>query len=512
MKSNHRTARLRALLFLVFLNPDQYQPTDSRATESSTPVDSNVVATFLALPERSIESRRDQADELAKRARNTKNGPLRRASWQQATRADPSSTRYWLSLAETELMMGYDRAARTSLAAARVALDFTTGETRREAARDYSLGLAWWHYEMGQWEESLAWGRRALKYGAQLDGHLIVGLNNARFEDSWYEIREAGKIFFPLKSGGNRRADLSWCYLMFRRFNRWAFFEEDLAWWLHRSTSYYEHDLTRWRDYAQFCEENDSETMAWAYYEKSIDSLPIKEGGWITRKERTIPWRTRQIAPMPFWVNTDDGFVTGSLLAYSGYVHERMTASGNRAERVAWAERVEVAASRTEERYPSRPWPILWRSDALAILGRLDEASTEIARAREAFRRWQLDDPDLDRVQGHILLLQGKFAQAAPLIRAAAAALPQNASCWMDLGTVELRAGNDSAAREAFDRALELNGDLPMALYNRGLLKWREGDREEAQAEIERALEIVPDNSEISETLARLREAVDRGT
>ncbi|RKZ13225.1 hypothetical protein DRQ53_09760 [bacterium] len=498
---------------LIALGLGQIQVSASSADNSVASLDSCAVATFLKLPEGSLQERIDRAAKLAAQAQDASDGPLRMKLFTQATQADPSDTRLWLGLAETEMAMGYPEQSEASLAAARVTIEFSDGDARRDAARDLSLAISWWAFEMGNFEGGLAWARKALKYGASLDGHLLVGLNRASTLPGWAEARAEAKEFRPLNGGGNRKADVSWCFVMFAHFQPGhPFWEGDLEHWINRTTQVYDHDEIRWRDYGLYCEANGSESLARIYYEKGFSSLPIRDGNWLTRASRVTDASPQ--ASMPFWMNMDGGYVTGSLLAHAMYAHEEMTAATVPADRARWAEQVVLAASRTVRRMPGRPWPLLWQCEALLVLDRLEEASTAIPVARGELKRHGYVAPELDLVEGRVFLQQGEFAQAAPLLSSAAASFPDDASCWADLGMAELRNGHDSSARKAFDRALELDASLSMVLYHRANLQLRAGNRQQALEDLERASDIDPENSEISRTLENLRssmEAEERG-
>ena len=60
---------------------------------------------------------------------------------------------------------------------------------------------------------------------------------------------------------------------------------------------------------------------------------------------------------------------------------------------------------------------------------------------------------------GQKALRAGDYERAAVLLRAAAKAHPQEVAVFYNLGTAYFRAGNNRAAEEAFDRAVELSRD-----------------------------------------------------
>jgi len=481
-------------------------PSWSQTTHSSAGADSTAIATFRSLPEDELETRREQAERLSERAANAHNGLERVALLADAVAADPANTWHWLALSETQLAMGYNAEAEAALVSARATIDFLRGNERRAAVRDYSLVRAWWYFNLGRWREGLDWGRRAVKYDAGLAGTLVVGLNSAQIHKTIGDVSKECQAFRPLDSGGNRRANLSWCYLLHFYFHDHEFNGMEAAEWLDRSTHHREQDTWRWRDYGLYCEGAGARPLAIGYYRKSFRSLDIREGGWITAKERVIPTTDAPLDPMPFWTNAEGGYVTGSMLAYLGQVHDDLLAARSAAERAILAEQILAAYGRTIRRYPNCPWPILWRAEALMILEQLKDAAVEVRYARDAFRLLNHDEPALNRVQGHLLLLQKKQGQAEPLVRQAVVDFPELAGCWADLGLIEVLHGRSAEARQAFDRAIELDPSLAVAWYNRGLLNLTEGNTQDALSDVQRAAELVPDNEQVRQDLARIHQ------
>jgi hypothetical protein len=477
--------------------------------EAVAVVDSSTVATFLELPPETIEQRRKQAEQRLKQAEKESNGPVRRQLLRQAVDLDPAGVANWLALADLEFLMGYDVSAEASLAAARVALDLLKGESRKEAIRDYSLAMAWREYRMARWKEGLDWGERALKYDAGMAGHLIVGLNNGKLMTSWNDVQEAGHVFRP-RDLGNRRANMSWVYTLHWHFHMNTYSATNIRYYLNRSMKHYEQDVLRWRDFGMFCECHDDDNLAAAYYEQSARAIPVPGGRWLTRRERTLPVLNTPMAPMPFWVNPDGGYVTGSLLAYLGHARDQMVAATDPTEQDVWAERVLAYSGRTVQRYLFYPWPALWRSEALMELEQVQEAAKEVRYARDKFKMEKIEEPALNRVHGRILLMQKKFGQAVPMLRQAVDDFPRNATCWADLGIAEAVVGGPGPAAAAFDRALVLDSGLAAAWYNRGLLKWKHGDRQGALADMEKAAALVPENNEIRADLTKFLQARNR--
>lgn len=88
----------------------------------------------------------------------------------------------------------------------------------------------------------------------------------------------------------------------------------------------------------------------------------------------------------------------------------------------------------------------------------------------------------------------GKFAEAAPLLRAACVAESGNAEAWGHLGTACAELGLLEEALGAFDRALQINPDVADAWSRRGSLLREAGQLDEAATCFERAIALGADD------------------
>ncbi|MBV9548767.1 MAG: tetratricopeptide repeat protein [Alphaproteobacteria bacterium] len=81
-----------------------------------------------------------------------------------------------------------------------------------------------------------------------------------------------------------------------------------------------------------------------------------------------------------------------------------------------------------------------------------------------------------------------------------------NADIWNRRGAMLRRLGRNSQALESFDAALRLNPDFPIALANRGHLRWAVGGSyAQARADLARALELEPSQPWLEGDLAYLK-------
>ncbi len=79
---------------------------------------------------------------------------------------------------------------------------------------------------------------------------------------------------------------------------------------------------------------------------------------------------------------------------------------------------------------------------------------------------------------------------------------PHASAHWNNLGNVQRSLRNETAAIEAFERALALDPGEPSALFNLGLLRLDKGESHAARAVLEAAMHAVPDDATIRVTAA----------
>lgn len=485
------------LLTLPALAADETRPA---AADSAT------IAEYLKHPKKDRERDRKDAQKLLETAAKEENGMRRLALLRDAAWTDPSSPDGWLALSDRAVAMGYEAEGEAALAAARATLRHLKGDKRREAIGAYSLAMSWWYYRLAEWRKGEDWGKHAIKAEPGLDAQLVRWLNHSDIFRSRQRWIEEMSPFYPYMEDWLRQSYYNWLQMMFyyRNYEEYdgPYMNDRLQETLlpHR----YLQEPLRWSDHGMYCEAHEDEDLARRFYELALDGVESRQGGWLHVRSRTNPVLKTPMKPMPFWVNPDGGYVTGSRLAYLGWLRDEMLAADDPTRQDELAEAVLRYADRTTTLYDRHPWPLLWRAEALMELDEPDEASSAMRTARDQFEHLGIEDPQLDRVQGHILLVQKKMGRATPLLRQAVKDFPTDAVCWSDLGIAEATIGDPAHARAAFDRALELDAQLASAWYNRGLLSLKEGDLESAQADLERAAQLVPDNETFQQELASL--------
>jgi Flp pilus assembly protein TadD len=156
-----------------------------------------------------------------------------------------------------------------------------------------------------------------------------------------------------------------------------------------------------------------------------------------------------------------------------------------------------TAFERAVEAKPSAP--------TLYRLGTLLAKSGERVRAREAFERALVAQPDLAEANndlGALLAQEGDLDSAISRFRAALASIPDYPDALNNLGYALLLTGRDQEARTLYERALALQPDFPEALNNLGLLFGRAGDMTRAERYFRDALGRRPDYGEAANNLA----------
>ncbi|MHB1544523.1 MAG: tetratricopeptide repeat-containing sulfotransferase family protein [Gammaproteobacteria bacterium] len=100
-------------------------------------------------------------------------------------------------------------------------------------------------------------------------------------------------------------------------------------------------------------------------------------------------------------------------------------------------------------------------------------------------------------------LAQASFAEAAKLH-------PQEASIWIDLGSVQMALGDPGAARSSFEKALAIDPDQADACAGRGLCLVNLGRYVEAREALEEVAQRYPGHAEVIQGLATLDKIMGR--
>jgi Flp pilus assembly protein TadD len=134
------------------------------------------------------------------------------------------------------------------------------------------------------------------------------------------------------------------------------------------------------------------------------------------------------------------------------------------------------------------------RAEAWATLSEAYFAAGDISRAEAALdnasgaQAWH----GTMNLRGKTLEAQGKSAAAKELYEKAIELFPNSHYAYMNLGALDSEAGRVKEAEELFGKALKLKPDDPDVLYNLGFLRQREGRNVEALELYRKALAVSP--------------------
>jgi len=473
---------------------------------SQAEADSARWADFKALSSDNQKTRSEEAEKLRDSAGDFTDGPRRVEHLQRAVDLDPTHPMGWVDLAEVLRLMGYRTEATGALDSALFMVKRSSGQDKKMFALEYSLARAWLDYDQGDWADGKDRADRAIKLDGGLRAQLIAGLNRAGCEIKDKDMRESLRVFYPLDTNTNRRRNFWWAYRTWRHLHNVPYEPPDVHGYKEDSFKVPEQEVLRWRDKGLTEEANDVAGLAIRAYGNSAEYHPVREGGWMLQLKREVPGAKPGFPPMPIWVNPDNGYVTGSLLAYQGYCHDQMKTETDPDLRAGWAHKVVWAGNAAVHRYPYRPWTRLWRGEAFLELDLFKEAENDITYARSWFEEFSIEEPALNPVEGHVFLLGKNYIEALPVLEQAAVDFPEDADVWADLGLVRIRRKGRDPAREAFGRALELDPYLAVAWHNRGLLNLQDNRFNEALTDLEKAAELAPHDDRVTSDLARIRQ------
>jgi tetratricopeptide (TPR) repeat protein len=207
-------------------------------------------------------------------------------------------------------------------------------------------------------------------------------------------------------------------------------------------------------------------------------------------------------AKIPFFTSFGGRFfVGGSPLSYAASQMNRMSLSTFEKQRSQAAWRA-LEALNIAERRNIRPdvvkamrGRVYFSTDELAL------ALADLSAAHESFSAKGVVDPGTSLLLGMLEMNKNRFAEAVPLLEESVAADTARAVAWRTLGVCQARLGQKDAAALAMDRALELDPYSVSGLYNRGLLHLQNQDFPAAVADLDRAIQLDPENREVQRLL-----------
>lgn len=105
---------------------------------------------------------------------------------------------------------------------------------------------------------------------------------------------------------------------------------------------------------------------------------------------------------------------------------------------------------------------------------------------------------------GTALNFLGRFEESRPILLEQAEHLQPDAMSWFQLGVANGNTGRSSEAIAAYEKAIELDPEYDIAMFNLGGVHWNDGNIIAAKQMWRRAIERFPDHELVEEIRARL--------
>ena len=206
--------------------------------------------------------------------------------------------------------------------------------------------------------------------------------------------------------------------------------------------------------------------------EKLRVARALKERQQAATTRRWMPSRELQIAAS---ILIDDGLAFGAWWALRG--GESELDKGMRALQTAYGEQRPIQA-----RISALPYS---RFSSTRGSEADDRTNDELRRAELHLAQAVKDKPtpEAHHALGKVYLAQGKFEQAISELQQSLSGSPNQAQVYNDLGVAWMEKGEFNQSLDSFNKALQLDGNLPDALFNRALCYEKQSRFAEAKAD-----------------------------
>lgn len=135
-------------------------------------------------------------------------------------------------------------------------------------------------------------------------------------------------------------------------------------------------------------------------------------------------------------------------------------------------------------------------------LGHWAQDEADWAEAERCFRKaYALAGGHYGYCLGTALNCLGRFEESLPILREQAESIQPDAMSWYQLGVTYSELGQSAQAIDAYEKALALDPDYDLAMFNLGGAHWNRGEKVEAVAIWTTAIDRFPDH----ELAAKLR-------
>jgi len=160
-----------------------------------------------------------------------------------------------------------------------------------------------------------------------------------------------------------------------------------------------------------------------------------------------------------------------------------------------WLEDTLTAYQEMLERWPDDT-RILWGlAGTFVALGRHEKAED---MHKEILGHWRGAEDILEEMQG-TALRRNDYRKAIGYRRDICRIYPNSPACFFKLGSILRQAGKLDQAREAFERAREIDARWAAPIVGMGAMAYEEGDKERAVALWKEGLEYDPDNHSLAD-------------
>jgi Flp pilus assembly protein TadD len=207
---------------------------------------------------------------------------------------------------------------------------------------------------------------------------------------------------------------------------------------------------------------------------------------------------------IPFFTNSRHGFMGGSPFGYIAQQMNLMAQASGGLERAAARVRA-LDMCEALLRRQIRPDVVRALRARVHLAADCPElALLDLEFAHTAFAANGVVDAGTSLLLGQQELVAGSVERSRVLLAEAAAAEPDNALVWRQLGVALAEAQEFEPAREAMETALALDPASADGWYNLGLLMYRNGDLDSAAAHLEKAWALDPEDGRVQSLLQTL--------
>lgn len=175
-----------------------------------------------------------------------------------------------------------------------------------------------------------------------------------------------------------------------------------------------------------------------------------------------------------------------------------------RAEVEGASERAQAAIDQLKQLDPKSPQPDYLAAE-LAVIA--SDAQAARAAATAAIQKKRDYTPALTLL-AQIEIGEGNVGDAIAVTESVLSFEPQNPARWYQLAVLYQANQQTAETLAALDRAIALDADYANALYVRSIVRYNNGDADGAEADMQRVLELNPDNASVQQQLEVLRSGV----